>query len=468
MHPKVTKRSSASRRRERGVREADRLSTLPDALLHHIMLFLKAWEVVRTCVLARRWRHLWTSVPCLDLRVREDDHTNTPEDFPEFVSLLFLHREASARLDTLRLQSSNVDGAHDEEDARLWIRTAIKLGARVIHLVGHRRDWFRGSRLAQLEHVSLVSSHLKILKLSYALLRGNILEQLSSYLPSLEELELKDCFISACEISSASLKILVMFKCDIFVNLSVAAPNLVLLRCISPIAHAPSFQNMRSLVTGTIILYDYAFTDSFYKDFSKDELCETTDEDDDNQRYKTRHGFGVPPEGYGLGYNDDYNYGSDIDSDDDNKIEGGRNILQSLSNATSLELLADAGEVILNRELKSCPSFSNLKMLSLGEWCMDAEFNALIFFLQHSPNLEKLFLELKLNFNTRKPLDSGVKPKGRSFACKHLWMVNIKCSEDDARVHKLAHLFRANGIPDEKIFVSYLRDKKITEFWWED
>ena len=59
----------------------------------------------------------------------------------------------------------------------------------------------------------------------------------------------------------------------------------------------------------------------------------------------------------------------------------------------------------------------------------------------------------KKNFNTRKPLVSGVKPKEKSFACKHLQMVKIKCSKDDVRIHKLAHLFRANGIPNEKIFV---------------
>jgi hypothetical protein len=53
-------------------------------------------------------------------------------------------------------------------------------------------------------------------------------------------------------------------------------------------------------------------------------------------------------------------------------------------------------KVIVTRELKSCPTFSNLKTLSLGEWCIDAEFNALTFFLQHSPGLERIFLELKL------------------------------------------------------------------------
>jgi hypothetical protein len=53
-------------------------------------------------------------------------------------------------------------------------------------------------------------------------------------------------------------------------------------------------------------------------------------------------------------------------------------------------------KVILNRELKRCPRFSNLKTLSLGEWCMGADFDALVFLLQHSPKVERLFLELKL------------------------------------------------------------------------
>ncbi|OEL21017.1 hypothetical protein BAE44_0017967, partial [Dichanthelium oligosanthes] len=50
----------------------------------------------------------------------------------------------------------------------------------------------------------------------------------------------------------------------------------------------------------------------------------------------------------------------------------------------------------LNRELKTCPVFSNLKTLSLGEWCMTADFDPLVSFLQLSPNLERLFLELKM------------------------------------------------------------------------
>ncbi|XP_066340174.1 MEIOTIC F-BOX protein MOF-like isoform X2 [Miscanthus floridulus] len=49
----------------------DRLSSLPDCLLHTIMSFMKARQAVQTCVLSTRWRNLWRSVPCLDIDLAE-------------------------------------------------------------------------------------------------------------------------------------------------------------------------------------------------------------------------------------------------------------------------------------------------------------------------------------------------------------------------------------------------------------
>lgn len=149
-------------------------------------------------------------------------------------------------------------------------------------------------------------------------------------------------------------------------------------------------------------------------------------------------------------------------------------------------------KVILRRESMSCPTFSNLKTLALGEWCISsgAEFFILILLLQHSPNLEKLFLELEMvcpccqyfsmlilygvcvslpwfywsvnkvvflsfkkNYDIQKTLGRGIKPKGGSFACKHLSMVKIRCTKDDPRLHMLAQLFGSNGVPLKKIYV---------------
>jgi hypothetical protein len=63
----ATKRARARGGGGRSAGDADRLSALPDSLLHAIMSFLKARQAVQTCVLATRWRHLWRSVPCLDV-----------------------------------------------------------------------------------------------------------------------------------------------------------------------------------------------------------------------------------------------------------------------------------------------------------------------------------------------------------------------------------------------------------------
>jgi hypothetical protein len=53
-------------------------------------------------------------------------------------------------------------------------------------------------------------------------------------------------------------------------------------------------------------------------------------------------------------------------------------------------------KLILNREMEMCPIFSNLKVLTLGEWCMADDFRPLVLILQHAPNLERLFLKLKV------------------------------------------------------------------------
>ena len=45
----------------------DRLSNLPDAILTHILSFLKTKDAVRTSILSTRWKSVWASVPTLNL-----------------------------------------------------------------------------------------------------------------------------------------------------------------------------------------------------------------------------------------------------------------------------------------------------------------------------------------------------------------------------------------------------------------
>lgn len=44
----------------------DRLSELPEHLIYHILSFLAMKDVIGTCVLSKKWRYIWSSVPCLN------------------------------------------------------------------------------------------------------------------------------------------------------------------------------------------------------------------------------------------------------------------------------------------------------------------------------------------------------------------------------------------------------------------
>ncbi|CAN1754578.1 Putative F-box/LRR-repeat protein At5g02930 [Linum perenne] len=53
-------------KRSKGIQDRiDRLSDLPDGILHHILSFLDTEFSVQTCILSRRWRCLWKYVPVL-------------------------------------------------------------------------------------------------------------------------------------------------------------------------------------------------------------------------------------------------------------------------------------------------------------------------------------------------------------------------------------------------------------------
>lgn len=81
----------------------DKISGLPDCILQHILSFLPTKDAVATCILSKRWKFLWTSVPNMDF----DDallYTNEINGwypievscFMNFVERVLLLRTASA------------------------------------------------------------------------------------------------------------------------------------------------------------------------------------------------------------------------------------------------------------------------------------------------------------------------------------------------------------------------------------
>ncbi|CAN1810345.1 Putative F-box/FBD/LRR-repeat protein At5g44950 [Linum perenne] len=59
----------SQRKRKRGENVLiDRLSDLPDCILHHIMSFLDTTSIVRTSILSKRWRCLWKEAPAINFK----------------------------------------------------------------------------------------------------------------------------------------------------------------------------------------------------------------------------------------------------------------------------------------------------------------------------------------------------------------------------------------------------------------
>jgi len=215
--------------------DADRLSALPDSLLHTVMSFLKARQVVQTCVLSARWRHLWRSVPCLDVdhdefrnsvasapsnhpaavndfsdsdvdsyEDSEDDNDDSDdnrqrewENFDDFAESL-MHRFNVAQLDSLRLRVNRARApSFADRQAGGWLRRAMKYC----------------TPDPPLEGLSSSSWHLKRLYLCNVALEDHFAEHVGSVCHSLEDLELEDCTCGIRSITSRSLKNLVLKNC---------------------------------------------------------------------------------------------------------------------------------------------------------------------------------------------------------------------------------------------------------------
>jgi hypothetical protein len=199
-------------------------------------------------------------------------------------------------------------------------------------------------------------------------LGGQTLDALSNHCPSLQVLELKECILEGRNnISAHSLESLTMDNSRIWADLSVAAPNLLSLRCVKPFNRAPSFGAMGALSTATVILVDsFLATTDYYSCEGHHDYALGLSYSGENASYLYDNVYGSDAESistcpYGeladVDSDDDEhssadpsengNYSSTLGGRHDHAVFGGDGLLLSLSNATSLDLIADIGEVCI-------------------------------------------------------------------------------------------------------------------------
>ncbi|VAI84454.1 unnamed protein product [Triticum turgidum subsp. durum] len=363
----------------------DRISALPDGVLQHVLGFLPAHDAVQTSVLAGRWRHAWRSIRRLHLSPEDWWDRGSPEHLKNFFDALLSPGGHDSILEEAKLDFDGLveDCAH----AEVWIRRILSGQAQVLDV-----------SFATLENPPLVSRHLRKLELTEMILEGDVLDFASC--PALEDLKMADCRLYLDKISSQSVKRLNIDSCYFFCDCrpSISIPSLLWLLLDSCIV--PFLGSMPSLETAFVKPAAYS-RDCCIRGAFK-ECC------------------GICAECTGDG-----DHGSRCV------------LLGGLASAIHLELL------IFGRDLRWCPTFSNLKTLLLNEWCVAIDFRALLCILEHSPVLEKLILRLS---KRREFITVLSYPMEKLPAIsKHLNIVEIRCRDVNGRVCRILKLLSRFG-----------------------
>ncbi|GKC96226.1 F-box domain containing protein [Tanacetum coccineum] len=80
--------------------EVDRLSSLPDDLIHKILSFNDSLDAIKTSTLSSRWRFIWTTMTCLAFSTH--DFPNLPK-FSKFVKHVLSGRDNQREVSSVKL-----------------------------------------------------------------------------------------------------------------------------------------------------------------------------------------------------------------------------------------------------------------------------------------------------------------------------------------------------------------------------
>ncbi|KAF0905711.1 hypothetical protein E2562_008789 [Oryza meyeriana var. granulata] len=125
------------------------------------------------------------------------------------------------------------------------------------------------------------------------------------------------------------------------------------------------------------------------------------------------------------------------------------NLFLDECNVVDVEISSQTLKLRIENNLQWYPRFNNLVSLTLGQWCLDANFYGLIVFLKNSPKLEKLTLELE----KETPQRIIGELEERSFTCEHLTSVEVVCSEDDPLVNDVVEFFVNSGLTSAQVHI---------------
>uniref|UniRef100_J3N0Z9 FBD domain-containing protein n=1 Tax=Oryza brachyantha TaxID=4533 RepID=J3N0Z9_ORYBR len=323
--------------------------------------------------------------------------------FKRFVDRLLELRDLSSA-DRLCLRYSISDDDDDDDTgsqdavANRWISYALQKQVQAVEV--YVDLVYADLYTLVLDHSVFTSRYLRRVLFSNVILGDGFFKQLEMGCPTLEDLSLHDCTISADEISSLTLKVLTIndSKFSMEHETSISTPIVTSLTLWNPVDGIAVLKDMASAVTASVQLSVSS------EDFDARGLCQ---------------------------------------------------YLWTLSGVKSLEFYYLGKKLTIERNLQLCPKFHNLVNLTLGRWCLDANFYALIIFMQNSPRLEKL--TLKLNPFRFQQISQRIvgELNDRSFTCEHLGIVEVICSENDPLANHVVDFFVSSGMTPAQIHIKH-------------
>ncbi|XP_052134221.1 putative F-box/LRR-repeat protein At4g13960 [Oryza glaberrima] len=375
-----------------------RLSTLPDDIVFRIMSFLTMRQAVRMCVLSRRWRNLWRTVPCINADIsefkrRDTEHYDQETElaFKMFMERLNELRDPAPLIHTFRFRcildlNEEINHILDSEVINGWISHAVQKQPHFLDIV------LLCDKL-ELNHSAFNCRYLRRIEFTNVILMQGFFKQLEMGCPAIRGLFLDECSVEDVEISSQTLKVLTIKNTHVSYGnkTTISTPSVTYLKLWSPLNGTYVLNDMPLLVTSLLVLYHVQDSGDFFQN------------------------------------------------------------LRSLSAAKSLEFdyVGRRKKLTIENNLQLYPKFNNLVSLTLGQWCLDANFYGLTVFLQTSPKLEKLTLKLE----KEKPQRIIGKLEDRSFTCEHLTRVEVVCSEDDPLVEDVVNFFVNSGLTSPQVHI---------------
>ncbi|KAL6658141.1 hypothetical protein ACP70R_003727 [Stipagrostis hirtigluma subsp. patula] len=408
----------------------DRLSELPDGPLQYVLSFLPSRDAVRTCVLGRRWREQWKHVGAL--RVAYSDDYESANALNKFVNYMLVLRD-QIPLHVAEIKS--YDGDDLEESLRyieVWICYALSLEVKVLHVCitsceilleeDNMQYWLLPSTL-------ITSKTLTMIELIHVESDYPSLD--FSNCPALKYLKMEICNLFTDKISSPSVEHLCLTYCRFKEDdrTQITVPNLISLELVDCRGRTPLLQSMPFLLSAFVRL-------RYCSDYCVN--CRETGDCGDGSCEGCAANTG-------------------------NKT---CILFEGLSRSTSLELTAKTTMFVFRKDLTQCPVFKKLKTLLLNDWCITMNLGALICFLQHSPSLEKLILQLEEISEGLVETGSSYDVKKQPLSMKHL-IIEVRCQKLDERIGKIIEVLCAH-VPRDQIKIKQLPEQiksRSDELW---